>query len=276
VSTFKILEPDLQIEFHHRLEQMRETYLLDALLAAVSMLDIPQIDQELRELVSNSSLQKVAGWGLRGEIVFAVPCVLKSRPTLLGYYRLLLGFSQKQFYGERYGFAPFKPMEEAGRLTSTHLNSIRELCQALCGSAELLVAGIRELSRNSVHELTLLTVGPQPRGGVLNALGSRATRQVFELIDSRVTDAIVSSSQKSFKLHNAAGRVVRSSLQVILIYASRRNCRQEGLGTWWPSKSRVERTTRIFIIALVKRKKVIRKLEKKVLLSVGPSLASQR
>jgi len=209
VSTFKIPEPDLQIEFYHRLEQMRETYLLDALLAAVSTLDIPWIDQELRELVSNSSLQKVAGWGLRGEIVFAVPCVLKSRPTLLGYYRLLLGFSQKQFYGERYGFAPFKPMEEAGRLTSTHLNSIRELCQALCGSAELLIAGIRELSRNSVHELTLLTVGPQLRGGVLNALGSRATRQVFELIDSLVTDAIVSSSQKSFKLHNAAGRVVR-------------------------------------------------------------------
>lgn len=209
MSTFKIPEPDLQVEFYHRLERIRETYLLDALLSAVSRLEIQQINQELSELVSNSSLQKVASWGLRGEIVFAVPYVLKNQPTLLGYYRLLLGFSQKQFYGERYGFAPFKSMEDAGRLTSSHLNCVRGLCQALCGSAELLVAGIRELSQKSVHELTLLTVGPQLRGGVLNTLGTRATRQVFELIDSLVTNAVVSSSQKSIKLHNAAGRVVR-------------------------------------------------------------------
>lgn len=209
MSAFKIPEPDLQIEFYHRLQKIRETYLLDALLSAVSSLEIPQIDQELRELVSNSSLQKMAGWGLRGEIVFAVPYVLQNQPALLGYYRLLLGFSQKQFYGERYGLASFKPMEDAGRLTSNHLSTIRELSQALCGSAELLINGILKLSQQSVHELTLLTVGPQLRGGVLNTLGSRATRQVFELIDSLVTDAIVSSSQKSFKLENAAGRVVR-------------------------------------------------------------------
>ena len=209
MSVFKIPEPDIQIEFYYRLEKMRETYLLDALLSAVSGLEIPRIDEELRELVSNSSLQRVAGWGLRGEIVFPVPYALQSQPTLLGYYRLLLGFSQKQFYGQRYGFAPFKAMEETGRLTANHLDAIRELCRALCGSSELLVVGIQELSRESVHELTLLTVGPQLRGGVLNTLGSRAARQVFELIDSLVTNAVVSSSRKSIKLQNAAGRVVR-------------------------------------------------------------------
>jgi hypothetical protein len=209
VSTFKIPQPDLQIEFYHRLEKIRGTHLLDALLSVVSTLEIPQIDHQLRELVSSSSLQKVAGWGLRGEIVFAVPYILQNQPTILGYYRLLLGFSQKEFYGQRYGFARFKAMEESGRLTSNHLNALRELCQALCGSSELLVAGIRGLSQKPVHELTLLTVGPQLRGGVLNTLGSRATRRVFDLIDSLVTNAVISSSQKSFKLQNAAGRVVR-------------------------------------------------------------------
>lgn len=69
MSIFKIPDPDLQIEFYHRLEKIRESYLLDALLSAVSELEIPKIDLELRELVSNSSLQKMTGWGLRGEIV---------------------------------------------------------------------------------------------------------------------------------------------------------------------------------------------------------------
>jgi hypothetical protein len=209
VSPFKIPEPDLQVEFYHRLEIIRKKYLIEALLAAVSKLEIPRIDQNLRELVSNFALQRVAGWGLRGEIVFAIPYILENEPTLLGYYRLLLGFSQKQFYGGRYGFAPLRPMEDAGRLTSNHLSLMCELCQALCGSAELLIAGIGKLSQPSVHELTLLTVGPQLRGGVLNTLGSRATRQVFELIDSLVTNAVVASSPKSIKLQNAAGRVVR-------------------------------------------------------------------
>lgn len=209
MNTFKIPEPDLQIEFYHRLEHIRKTYLLEALLSAVSGLEIPRVDEELRELVSNLSLQKMAGWGLRGEIVFPVPYVLLNNPTLLGYYRLLLGFSQKQFYGKRFGFAPFKTMEENGRLTSTHMKAVYELCRTLCGSSELLVSGIKNLSQKSVHELTLLTVGPQLRGGVLNMLGSRATRHVFELIEFLVSNAVISSSQRSIKLRNAAGRVVR-------------------------------------------------------------------
>ncbi len=209
MSTFKIPEPDLQIEFFHRLEQMRKVYLLDALLSTVSELEIPRIDHELAGLISNSALRRVAGWGLRGEIVFAVPYILTHRPALLGYYRLLLGFSQKQFYGGHYGFGSFRSMEESGKLSSNQQDSVEELCRALCGSAELLVTGIGELSQKTVHELTLLTVGPQLRGGVLNTLGSRATRQVFELIDSLLGNAVVSSSQKSIRLKNAAGRMVR-------------------------------------------------------------------
>ena len=63
--------------------------LLDALLSTVSTLEISQIDHELADLVPPCALREVAGWGLRGEILFAVPCVLESNPALLGYYRLL-------------------------------------------------------------------------------------------------------------------------------------------------------------------------------------------
>jgi len=181
VSPFEVPEPHLQLTFYHRLLEIRETYLLDALLSLVVELEIAQLDRELSQFVSNVALQRVAGWGLRGEIVFAVPYVLSKSPELLGYYRLLLGFSQKQFYSARYGFTPLKPMEERGRLSRSNVTILPDLCRTLCASAELFVQGVQQLSQQSVHELTLLTLGPQLRGGALNVFGTKATRRVFEL-----------------------------------------------------------------------------------------------
>ena len=209
MSQFKIPKPDLQITFYHRLREIRKTYLLDALLSVVAKLEIPGIDKELSKFVSKSALQKIAGWGLRGEIVFAVPYILQESPELLGYYRLLFGFSQKQFYSGQYGFGPFKPMEEKRRLSEHNEVTLSNLCQALCGSAELLIQGIDRLSQKSVHDLTLLTLGPQLRGGALNLLGIRATRRVFKLINSIVAPAVVSATDRSIEIQNAAGRAVK-------------------------------------------------------------------
>lgn len=209
MSQFKIPKPDLQITFFHRLNEIRKAYLLDALLSVVATLEIPKIDAELGNFVLPRGLQKVAGWGLRGEIVFAVPSILNANPKLLGYYRLLLGFSQKQFYGPQYGFGPLKPMEEKGLLSAGNEAALPDLCQALCASADLLVQGLDELSQESVHELTLLTLGPQLRGGVLNILGTRATRRVFDLISSIVEPSVVSGTDRSLEIQNAAGRPVK-------------------------------------------------------------------
>jgi hypothetical protein len=117
MTQFKTPLPDLQITFYLRLEALRESLLLQALLHAVSDLDICEIDKELSLLVSKSALQVTAGWGLRGELIFPVPLLLAHRPQLVGYYRLLLGFSQKEFYGSRLGFGPMKSMEEKGILS---------------------------------------------------------------------------------------------------------------------------------------------------------------
>jgi hypothetical protein len=209
VRKLRVPEPNLQISFYHRLEEIRRTHLVDALLATVADLQITRIDQQLSDLAPHSGLRKVAGWGLRGELVFAVPCVLAANPRLLGYYRLLLGFSQKQFYGDRYGIAPFKSMEERGQITPVNMPRLNDFCKALCASAEALVENVQHLSKETVHELTLLTLGPQLRGGALNILGYRATRKVFDLISSLLSEEAVAEGERSLEVRNAAGRLVR-------------------------------------------------------------------
>jgi len=99
--------PGLQIDFSFALAQIRSFYLGDALRDTVEELEIPEIDRELAEMGPPISLNAFSRQGLRGELVFAVPCVLRANPRLLGYYRFLLGFSQKDFYNRAFGVSPF-------------------------------------------------------------------------------------------------------------------------------------------------------------------------
>jgi hypothetical protein len=208
MSQFKTPLPDLQITFYNRLRELRESFLLQALLRAVSTLEIHELDKELSLFVPKSDLQVTASWGLRGELLFPIPYLLTNRPQLLGYYRLLLGFSQKEFYGKQYGFGPMKSMEEKGSISSRQQDALPEFCKTLCKSSEYLITGVGQLSTNALHELTLLTLGAQLRGGALNLFGAQATQRVFELIKTIVTPAITESTPRSIELRNAAGRAV--------------------------------------------------------------------
>ena len=96
--TVQIPPPQLQVDFALALEQIRTLYLQEALSKAVTAIDVRQIDTELARFAPVPSLTELAGHGLRAELMFAVPTVLRANPRLLGYYRLLLGFSQKAFY----------------------------------------------------------------------------------------------------------------------------------------------------------------------------------
>jgi len=200
--------PDLQIAFFKRLQEVMDRFLLEALLVTVGRLDIQQLDSELAATAPERALRTVASWGLRGEVLFPVPCLLQANPRLLGYYRLLLGFSQKQFYSGDYGLARFKPMEQRGTMSSKQDADLAALCHALCLSSEELISGTGRLSTTSVHELTLLTLGPQLRGAKLNILGSEATKRVFDLIKAIVDPATLSSSEREIQVRNAAGRTV--------------------------------------------------------------------
>jgi len=100
-------------------------------------------------------------------------------------------------------------MEEGGRITSGNRPCLKELCKTLCASADTLVEKVPHLSKETIHELTLLTLGPQLRGGTLNILGSRANRKVFDLISSLLAGEAVAEGERSLELRNAAGRPVR-------------------------------------------------------------------
>ena len=161
--------PKLQIDFAFALKRFRAVYLQSALLETVRDMDIAELDKQLAEYVPPADLATLAQYGLRAELLFAVPAVLEANPYLLGYYRLLMGYSQKEFYGRDKGFGVgyFKSMEEKGKTSKTAAADLPDLCVAFCATASALLAGVGPLrvSRELLDDLTLLTVGPQLRGG---------------------------------------------------------------------------------------------------------------
>ncbi|MGH2397574.1 MAG: XcyI family restriction endonuclease [bacterium] len=205
-----IPSPQLQIDFAFALEQIRALYLQDALRAAVGGVDIREIDAELGRFVPNGSLAKLASRGLRGELMFAVPCLLQACPRLLGYYRLMLGFSQKAFYTPAFGLTGFDVMEKQGVLGARHTERLDELCAALVESAVALLDGIGvdRIKLELLEDLALLTVGSLFRGRQNVTLGLAGIVKVFDAIKSIVRDAAVKIDPKCIELKNAAGRRV--------------------------------------------------------------------
>jgi hypothetical protein len=201
--------PQLQIDFALALEQMRRLYLQDALAAAVLEVPIASIDAELIKFAPAENLKRLASHGMRGELMFAVPILLREEPRLLGYYRLLLGYSQKAFYGFT-GVGRFKSMEENGSLRNHQSDALNALCGALGEAASLLLDGIgvRRISRELLDDLTLLTVGPQLRGGSNVKAGVAGIIKVFDAISTIVSHAAIQSTPRLIEIENAAGRRV--------------------------------------------------------------------
>lgn len=202
--------PELQTSFAKTLFTIRGLYLQDALRKAIEKTDIAIVDNELHIYAPRKMLTELAVIGLRGELVFATPYLLKKSPYLLGYYRLLLGFSQKSFYVSRYGLSMFKLMEEKGAISPKCINSLSELCKNLNQSASILISGIGidRLSPNILHDLTLLSLGAQLRGGANNQFGAAAIVEVFEIIREIAAHAIFKSDDSSMEIRNAARRKV--------------------------------------------------------------------
>jgi len=202
--------PKLQIGFAFALKQFRSIYLQNALLKTVSGMDIKELDRQIAAYVSGGDLAKLAQYGLRAELLFAVPAVLEANTYLLGYYRLLMGYSQKEFYGRDKGFGvgSFKSMEEKGKASVAAAKDIPKLCAAFCAAASSLLAGVGPLSvsQELLDDLTLLTVGPQLRGGANNKRGTDGIVQVFEVIHEIVAHAVVEVGSSSIEVNSAAGR----------------------------------------------------------------------
>jgi hypothetical protein len=165
------------------------------------------MDKELSRFVPKSVLSKLASFGLRGETVFPIPLLLNQNPYLLGYYRLLYGFSQKEFYGKS-GLGRFKGMEDNGRINNKVQNEIVNLCHILIKSGTFLVDEIDGFSINLLQDLQLLTVGPQLRGSMNNTYGQVATLKTFNLLKELVTNYIIHYTPTAIEITNEAGRRV--------------------------------------------------------------------
>lgn len=208
--TFRIPAPQMQIDFSVSLADVRTTFLQEALSDTVRALDVPALDRELASIVPNESLQALASRGLRGELVFAVPLVLRANPRLLGYYRLLYGYSQKEFYTSATGAGAFQAMEKRGSIPERRATDIPGLCVALAsaGAALLQGVGVGRISSALLDDLTLLTLGPQLRGGANVKKGAAGIATVFEIIHGVVHKAVVKATASRLEILNAAGRTV--------------------------------------------------------------------
>jgi hypothetical protein len=173
-------------------------------------MEVPLIDQELAALVSSRDLSILAGRGLRAELLFAVPCVLRANPRLLAYYRLLLGYSQKEFYSAKCVGASFRRMEDGNDVSRITDESLGALCAGLISAASSLLAGIHAADVNAefLDDLTLLTLGPQLRGSANVKRGSDANASVLALIHRIVARSAATTSKRCIKVKNAAGRTV--------------------------------------------------------------------
>jgi predicted RNase H-related nuclease YkuK (DUF458 family) len=204
---YPVLSADLQVGFHYRLRAIKDLYFNEALSKTIKNARIADIDNELNLFVSEEALQKLASFSLRGETIFPIPLLLRENPFLIGYYRPLLGFSQKEFYSKG-PFGIFKSMEENGRLSKLANDNLESLCNSLIQTSESLISQIGDFSILTLTELQLLTVGPQLRGSKNNEYGQVATQKTFSLIKEFVKSYILSSTPTSIDIKNDSGRIV--------------------------------------------------------------------
>lgn len=167
------------------------------------------INQQLDALAPAADLQKLASRSIRGEFVFALPLILRNKPNLLGYYRLLLGYSQKEFY-QKSRLGPFAIMEEKGVLPDRLRPHLETLCQALVQRASELLnqIGFEKVTLELLDDLSLLTLGPQLRGSLNTRIGKMANRAVFEIIQQLVGPTVTSVAESRLELVNASQRQV--------------------------------------------------------------------
>jgi hypothetical protein len=199
----------LQVNVASGLDAFRRLYLQQALSESIKVIDLAQLNAELDALAAAADLKRLASLGVRGEFVFPVPSLLRHNPRLIGYYRLLLGYSQKEFFNKG-KLGRFFSMETKGKVSARANDEIDDLCRAFCerGSELINDIGIERVSLQFLEHLTLLTLGPQLRGSNNTKIGKLANLAVFELIQSIVSHAITKQDTTRLELRNASDRKV--------------------------------------------------------------------
>jgi hypothetical protein len=153
-----------QVGFHQLLVAARKKYFMDALSEALSTLDPNQVKDQIARYVAADVQKLLAAAGLRDEYVFPVPAVIEQKPSLVGYYRLLLGAPQKSFYKGATGMGMFKSMEEMGTMSKKQQTYLPDFCAAMSDPLAELVRQIPNFTDRDLRELPVLTFGSQLQG----------------------------------------------------------------------------------------------------------------
>ena len=153
--------PGRQVAFYHLLVAARKQWFIDALWDALKSLNQAAVKDEIKKYVPPDAQRLLAGAGLRDEYIFPVPAVLEAKPSLVGYYRMLLGAPQKSFYKSSTGMGPFKTMEELGTISDNQRKRLPAFCKSMAGVLAELVRQIEDITDRDVRELPLLTFGAQ-------------------------------------------------------------------------------------------------------------------
>ena len=205
----KPLSPFRQVVFHQMLVAARKSVLMDALSETLGQLDPNITKKQILAYVPASAQKLLAAAGIRDEHVFPVPAVLEKKPTLIGYYRLLLGISQKRFYRKGTDMGPFKSMETCGLFNPKKRPDLEHFCVVMAENLAELVCQISpKITSRDISELPLLTLGAQLYGSNNNAIGKQATLDVFLSVVETVKKFIVSQDSTKITVHNASQRKV--------------------------------------------------------------------
>lgn len=212
-ATIQAPDPSRQVRFHELLVVARSTWLMDALSDALGRVDPNQLKRELSNYAPVDVQQTLAAAGVRDEHVFPTPVILEAQPTLIGYYRLLLGVPQKTFYGSGTGMSLFRNMEAKGTIVATQRAALPAFCSAMSQALAELVRQMKPaVTPRDVAELPLLTLGSQFQGGNNNVIGQAATKGVFLAIAEIVEPWITEQTATELEIRTPGGRTFSLAL----------------------------------------------------------------
>ena len=202
-----------QVQTQKILHEYRYKMLGDSLRKTVSEIDPDILQADIIEFIHKDGRKALQGKGIREEALFALPCVLDRNPMLLGYYRLLMGVSEKQFYASSTGLSCFQSMEHTGSYNKKAKERLKELCLAINEAMLSLLDNIvkNDLSQD-LRDLPLMTLGVYADGVWRNIIGTQAAVHVFGAIKRIVNDSdatVLIDDEKCLKFENCSGTVFR-------------------------------------------------------------------
>lgn len=212
---FDLPPPARQVYIHAFLDRARSTVLHAGVANAASQVDAATLRAEILQYVPSAGLTALQGSGARDEMVFATPSVLRHSPSTVGYYRLLLGVSQKRFYTRATGLTSFKAMEDRGVIPASVDGDIGSFCQDMNEAMTQLVLAIpRGSLQRDVEQLPLLTLGAQADGSWRTRIGQEATKGVYAALKAVIMSQGTSYTDNGDALQvvNRAGRTVTLAL----------------------------------------------------------------